>query len=86
MFDNFDNLIPNCNKTLVDYYGKEIKREKRELLKEVNEYMQDYKYLECECEFYDQYIEEIDNLFINAKSYKQLMNKLDELELALDDL
>ena len=86
MIDNFDNLIPNCNKTLVDYYGKEIKREKRELIKNVNEYMQDYKYLECECEFYDQYIEEIDNLFINAKSYKQLMNKLDELELALDDL
>ena len=86
MIDQFDNLIPNCNKTLVDYYAKEIKAEKKKLLNEINEYIQDYKYLDCECEFYDNFMEEIDNLFTNAKSYKQLMNKLDELELAIDDL
>lgn len=86
MIDSFDNLIPNCNKTLVDYYANEIKVEKKKLLNEINEYMQDYKYLDCECEFYDNFMEEIDDLFVNAKSYKQIMKELDRIELALDDL
>lgn len=82
-----EKLVPECNKELVEYYNSEIKIEKKKTINEINEYLKDMIYLDKESEFYENFKYELDNLLDEEDlKFKDLMSKLNQIEIEIDSL